>query len=137
MIAEVWRGQADRVLAEFGLRATDLDPSLPIAFITEGALASGAADGLLAAGDRSLAEVSGSNVISGIAFDVLSGRDRIILKEAGVEWIDRSPLVSWKVVVFTRSGWRGFLMASGTSAEYESRIADELEDLLHDADEIG
>ena len=137
MVAEVWRGQADRVLVEFGLRSHDLDPSSPIALITEGAVTSGAADGLLAAGNRSLADVGGTNVISGIVFDVLSDRDRILLRKAGGRAASSEPLLSWKVVVFSRSGWRGFLMARGTSVEYESRIADEIEDLLHDADEIG
>lgn len=99
-------------------------------------LGAGAADGLLAAGDRSLAEVRGSNVISGIVFDVLSDRDRILLRKAGGR-VASSEQLSRKVVVLTRSGWRGFLMAVGTSVEYESRIADEFEDLLHDADEIG
>ncbi len=137
MVSEIWRGHADRVLLEFGLSAHDLDPYWCLVLITEGALASGASDGIVAAGERSLAEVCDSNVISGIVFDVLSNRDRMLLREARDRAAVPEPLLTWKVVVFTRGGWRGFLMARGTSAQYQARIADELKDLLHDADEIG
>lgn len=136
MLSDVWDGRAAPVLREFGLSHSDLDPSLPLVFVTQRAVSHSAGD-VVAAAENLLVGFRDYRVVTGVVVDVLSDRDQIALRADSVNSAAFEPEFCWKIFVFTPAGWHGFLMERESRDKYEWRFAESFEEILSDADEIG
>ena len=126
--------EIDLLLEEHGLRIKELDERVPVVLLSNAAAATGLADGLLEAGDRALGVVAETNCLLAILIDAIDQNTRWSYGIPRPGEVGDRP---WAIFLIGRERIHYFLMASGSTEQYESFISSHLEDLVHDSDIIG